>query len=113
RLGGAWRQAGVLAAAGLVALRTMVERLAEDHVRARRLAEAVAERWPAAGCDPDRVHTNVVTWRHPDPPAVLEHLRARGVAGGTIAPGVLRLVTHHDVDDDGVARARAALADAP
>ena len=53
RLGGSMRQAGVIAAAGLVALRTMVERLAEDHARARRLAQAVADRWPDAGCDPD------------------------------------------------------------
>src|SRR4029077_14836447 len=51
RLGGGMRQAGVIAAAGLVALRTMVERLADDHRRARRLAEAVAERWPDAGLD--------------------------------------------------------------
>ena len=49
RLGGGMRQAGVLAAAGLVALDTMVDRLADDHRRARRLAEAVAERWPDAG----------------------------------------------------------------
>ena len=45
-------QAGVIAAAGLVALRTMVERLADDHAHARRLAEAVAERWPDCGLDP-------------------------------------------------------------
>ena len=55
------RQAGVIAAAGLLALQTMVDRLADDHLRARRLAEAVADRWPDAGCDPDRVETNIVT----------------------------------------------------
>src|SRR5262249_40567611 len=59
RLGGGMRQAGVIAAAGLVALRTMVERLADDHVRARRLAGAVADRWPDS-LDPDRVQTNIV-----------------------------------------------------
>src|SRR5207245_7379318 len=48
RLGGGMRQAGVIAAAGLVALQTMVERLADDHRRARRMAEAVAERWPGS-----------------------------------------------------------------
>ena len=113
RLGGGMRQAGVLAAAGLVGLRTMVERLAEDHARARRLAEAVAERWPEGGCDPARVRTNVVTWRHPDPAAVLSHLRAEGVLAGTIAPGVARMVTHHDVDDADVDRAAKALSTAP
>ncbi|HET7489072.1 MAG TPA: GntG family PLP-dependent aldolase [Acidimicrobiales bacterium] len=113
RMGGGMRQAGVIAAAGLVALRTMVDRLAEDHARARRLAEVVAERWPDGGCEPGRVRTNVVTFRHADPAALLDHLRAEGVAAGTIAPGVVRLVTHHDVDDAGVERACAAVAHAP
>jgi threonine aldolase len=105
RLGGGMRQAGVIAAAGIVALRTMVERLADDHRRARTLAEAVAERWPAGGCDPERVRTNVVTWRHPDTADLLRHLAAEGIRAGTIAPGVMRFVTHHDVDDDAVDRA--------
>ena len=113
RLGGGMRQAGVIAAAGLVALQTMVARLAEDHGRARRLAEGVADRWPDSGCDPDRVRTNVVTWRHPDPRAVVGHLDAEGVRAGTIAPGVLRFVTHRDVDDAGVDRACKAVATAP
>ena len=58
RLGGAWRQAGILAAAGIVALETMVERLADDHRRARSLAVALAERWPAS-VDPEAVRTNI------------------------------------------------------
>ena len=107
------RQAGILAAAGLVALDRMVDRLADDHDRARRLAGAVGERWPEAGCDPARVRTNVVTWRHPDTVALVDHLAREGVLAGTIAPGVVRLVTHHDVDDAGVDRARKALAAAP
>jgi threonine aldolase len=113
RLGGGMRQAGVIAAAGLVALRTMVDRLVDDHQRAARLAEAVAERWPDAGLDPASIRTNIVTWRHPDPPAVLTHLEADGVLAGTIAPGVIRLVTHHDVDEEGVARACKSIAGAP
>jgi len=113
RLGGGMRQAGVIAAAGVVALRTMVDRLADDHERARLLAEAVAERWPDAGCDPATIRTNIVTWRHPDPAAVVDHLAAEGVAAGTIAPCVLRFVTHVDVDDDGVEVARKAIAGAP
>ncbi|HEX2048969.1 MAG TPA: GntG family PLP-dependent aldolase [Acidimicrobiales bacterium] len=113
RLGGGMRQAGVIAAAGLVALERMVDRLADDHARARRLAEAVAERWPESGCRPGSVRTNVVTWRHPAPLAVVDHLAGEGVLAGTIAPGVLRLVTHHDVDDEGVDRTVKALAGAP
>ena len=113
RLGGGMRQAGVIAAAGLVALKTMVERLADDHARAARLAEVVADRWPDAGCDPATITTNVVTWRHPKALDVVEHLRAEGVLAGTIAPGVLRLVTHCDIDDDGVERAAKVLSSAP
>ena len=113
RLGGGMRQAGVIAAAGLVALETMVERLADDHDRARRLAHAVADRWPDSGCDPARVTTNIVTFRHLDADVVLDHLRTEGVAAGTIAPGVVRFVTHHDIDDDGVERARKAIAASP
>jgi threonine aldolase len=113
RLGGAWRQAGVIAAAGLVALRTMRERLVDDHRRARRLAEAVAERWPASGLDPASVQTNIVAFVHPRPDAVLDHFREQGVLAGTVAPGRLRLVTHHDVDDVGIELALKALAGAP
>jgi len=113
RLGGGMRQAGVLAAAGLVALTTMVERLADDHRRARRLATAVAERWPDVGVDPERIQTNIVTFPHGEPDELCDHLRAEGVLAGTIAPGVVRLVTHKDVDDDDVDRARKALAAAP
>ena len=109
RLGGGMRQAGVIAAAGLVALRTMVDRLVDDHRRARRLAEAVADRWPESGCDPDRVTTNIVVFRHPGTAMLLEHLDREGVRVGTIAPGVVRMVTHRDVDDDAIDRARKAV----
>jgi threonine aldolase len=112
RLGGAMRQAGVIAAAGLVAMEN-VDRLADDHVRARRLAAAVAARWPDAGLDPDAVQTNVVVFGHDDMRSLLVHLREAGVLAGPIAPGVVRLMTHLDVDDAGVERACRALADAP
>jgi len=111
RFGGQLRQAGVLAAAGLVGLEG-VERLAEDHARAARLAAAVAERWPGA-VDPATVRTNMVAFEHPDPDAVLRHLGAAGVLAGTIAPRTLRLVTSLEVDDAGVDRACRALATAP
>jgi threonine aldolase len=113
RLGGGMRQAGVLAAPGLIALQEMVGRLPEDHARAARLADAVAARWPACGLDPASVRTNIVTFTHAEPDKVLAHLEGHGVLAHAIAPETLRFVTHHDVDDGGVTRAIAALEDAP
>jgi len=111
RLGGGMRQAGILAAAGLVALERHVDRLAEDHRRARRLAEAVAE-LPGCVLDPAGVRTNIVI-AAVEPgerlPALLEALRGQGVLAGAMGPGRLRLVTHLDVDDAGIGRAVAAL----
>jgi threonine aldolase len=112
RLGGGMRQAGVLAAPGLVALREMTERLGEDHVRASRLAEAVALRWPGS-LEPERVRTNIVTFTHGDADKLLAHLEHSGVLAHAIAPGTVRFVTHRDVDDAGIARAIDVLADAP
>jgi threonine aldolase len=113
RLGGGMRQAGVLAAPGLIALHEMVERLPEDHARASRLAEAVAERWPGCGLDPATVRTNIVTFVHPDPGKLLAYLEREGVLAHAIAPDTVRFVTHHDLDDEGIDRARTALAGAP
>ena len=105
-LGGGMRQAGVLAAAGLVALRTMRERLAEDHANARFLAEALAD-VPGVRVDPAEVQTNMVLvgtgrWAAAD---VAQALRLAGVAAGATGPATLRLVTHH-----GVSRADCAAA---
>jgi threonine aldolase len=113
RLGGGMRQAGVLAAPGLVALHEMVGRLHEDHARAARLADAVALRWPRCGLDPASVRTNIVTFTHAEPEKLLAHLEGHGVLAHAIAPGTVRFVTHRDVDDAGVTRAIAALEDAP
>jgi threonine aldolase len=113
RLGGGMRQAGVIAAAGLVALDRMVVRLADDHQRAARLARAVAERWPDAGCDASQTPTNIVLFPHGRPALLLDHLRSEGVLAGTVAPRMVRLMTHHDVDDDGIERAAKALSSAP
>jgi len=110
RLGGAMRQAGIIAAAGLVALRDHIDRLADDHTRARRLADAIAERWPDCGLDPASVRTNCVVFRHDDPAGLLDHLRREGVLAGTIAPNVVRFMTHLDIDDDRVEQARKAIA---
>ena len=111
-LGGQMRQVGILAAAGLVALDQGVERLAEDHARARRLAEAVAERFPDA-IVPATVETNMVIFAPTDPRAVVAHLADAGVLGDVLGPRAVRLVTHADVDDAGIARACRALATAP
>ena len=111
--GGAMRQSGILAAAGLVGMRTMVERLAEDHHRAARLADAVADRWPESAPSPAVIETNIVTVRVPHAGAVLEHLAAAGVLAGTLAPGLLRFVTHSGIDDPGLERAMQAIATAP
>ncbi len=106
--GGAMRQAGIVAAAGLYALDHHVERLADDHARARRLAES----WHAAGLPVDlsQVETNFV--QLDVAPLGLERdvalalLREAGVGlSSTIHPTVVRAVTHLDVDDDDVDRA--------
>ena len=108
RMGGAMRQAGVLAAAGLVALRDHRDRLAADHERASRLAEACAERWPGSA-DPATVRTNIVLAEVDDPVAVCSGLEGDGVLALPFGATTLRLVTHGDVDDAGVDRAVAAI----
>ena len=100
RLGGAMRQAGVLAAAGIVALETMVERLEHDHRRARQLAELVAGAFPESGYDPASCRTNIVAFDHPDARALVAELADVGVLGGTLSPRRVRLVTHLGVDDE-------------
>ncbi len=99
--GGAMRQAGILAAAGLHALEHHVDRLAEDHVRARRLAEGLAE-LPGVGIDPATVETNIVIASIPDPAAFCAALEADGVLAGPAGSGSVRFVTHLDVDDAGI-----------
>jgi threonine aldolase len=110
RFGGAMRQAGVLAAAGLHALEHHVERLAEDHANARHLAGRLADAVPGS-VDPDEVETNLVYVRTGDRPAVelVDALAASGVRIGAMGPHLLRAVTHLDVDRAGVDRAADAL----
>lgn len=110
-LGGGMRQAGVLAAAGLVALETMVERLAEDHANARRLAEGLAA-LPAVVIEPDEVETNIVLFGlREDAPldarGLIGAMAERGVAFFPVGGGRMRLVTHHDVSAEGVEEALA------
>lgn len=110
RLGGNMRQSGIIAAASLMALRGNVARLADDHVRASRLADALVELLPEGAIRRDRVRTNIVTFEHPRPEELIDRLAADGILTGTVAPTRMRLVTHLDVDDAGITRAIDALA---
>jgi threonine aldolase len=106
RMGGGMRQVGILAAAGRYALDNHIDRLAEDHARARRLAEALA---PYGVVDPARVRTNLVpldlSKSKLNAPALAAAAAERGVLIAAMLPGVARVVTHLDVDDDAVDRA--------
>jgi len=102
RLGGAMRQAGFLAAAGLVALDTMIDRLADDHARARALAELFAAAFPEAQYDATTCRTNIVAFNHPQARQLVEELTNVGVDGDTIGPRRARFVTHAGVSDDDV-----------
>ncbi|MEA2457213.1 MAG: threonine aldolase [Thermoleophilaceae bacterium] len=107
-MGGALRQAGIVAAAGLYALDHNVDRLAEDHENARLLAEGLAE-LPGARIDVSKVETNIVIFEVDDPAGVLTSLFGRGVEMTQFGPGRIRAVTHMDVDRAAVARALLAL----
>jgi threonine aldolase len=107
--GGGMRQAGILAAAGLLALRDGPELMVRDHARARQLAKGLAEvRWGRV--DVAAVETNIVMFDVPDadPDAALAHLRAHGVLAAKAGPARVRFVLHRDVPDDGVERCLAA-----
>jgi threonine aldolase len=95
-LGGALRQSGIAAAAMLHALDHHVDRLADDHARAKRLAEGI-------GLDPATVETNFVPI--PDEPGLQQRLAEAGVLVGGLRPGWLRAVTHLDVSDQDVGQA--------
>jgi threonine aldolase len=109
-MGGALRQAGIVAAAGLYALDTNVERLAEDHENARALAEGVAA-IDGARIDPSKVETNIVIFEVDEPAEVVQALWDRDVWMGTMGPGRIRAVTHMDVDRAAIDAALAALAE--
>ncbi len=100
-LGGGMRQAGVLAAPALVALDGGFDHLREDHRRAQRLADAF-------GVDPAAVETNIVIAEVEDGPRAEARLREAGVWTVAIGPRQIRLVTHRDVGDAEVERARSA-----
>jgi len=112
RLGGGMRQAGVLAAAGLIALLESPARLEEDHANARLLAEALGE-LPDIGIDPAHVRTNIVIF---DVSALgisaaefVCQLKSYGVIAGVVTPRRVRLVTHQDVSRADCVRAAEAV----
>ncbi|HKV38221.1 MAG TPA: GntG family PLP-dependent aldolase, partial [Blastocatellia bacterium] len=100
-MGGGMRQAGVLAAAGIVALEKMVARLPEDHANARMIAERISS-IPGIGIDPERVRTNIVVFdvsgTKIGSPEVIERLKQKGVLANNIGQYQIRLVTHKDVN---------------
>lgn len=100
-LGGAMRQAGVIAAAGIVALETMVDRLHEDHAQARRLAEQLAD-LPGIQLYLDTVQTNIVVFELTDqrlsPEAFVAALAAEGLRISSFGGRRLRLVAHHGIE---------------
>jgi threonine aldolase len=109
-LGGGMRQAGVLAAAGLIALEKMSLRLAEDHANARLLAETLAK-LPEVEIDLAAVQTNIVIFalKTRVPADLVACLKARGVLISTVGPRAVRLVTHHDVDQASCGKAAQIL----
>jgi threonine aldolase len=111
-VGGGMRQVGVIAAAGIVALEHMVDRLAEDHANARVLAEGIA-RVPGLCVDLPSVQTNIVIF-HVDPAAggvdrIVQGCAARKVKVHGFGPTSVRCVTHKDVDREDIRRALDAL----
>jgi threonine aldolase len=110
RMGGGMRQVGILAAAGRYALRHNITRLADDHARARRLAEALA---PYGVVDPAQVRTNLVPVdlsKSPlDAPKFAAEAAAREVHLAPMLPHLARLVTHLDIDDEALDRAITVL----
>jgi len=111
-LGGGMRQAGVLAAAGLVALEESPKRLHIDHANARFLAEGLAE-IPGVKIDPAKVKTNILFFDVPESaltaPEVSKRLAAQGVLANGTGPTTIRLVTHFDVDRAGCERTLSVL----
>lgn len=110
QMGGAMRQAGIIAAGGVYALRHHVKRLAEDHANARRLAEGLAT-LPGVVLEPTSVETNIVFFEltgRLDAPTLVERLLARGVRMGALGPRTVRAVTHLDVSAAGIEHALGA-----
>jgi threonine aldolase len=117
-LGGGMRQVGIIAAAGIIALEQMVERLAEDHEHCKQLALGLAD-YPQIEIDVDRVVTNIVNFAvlntqqqrltHKETLQFLAKAREHGVLMGTMGEGIIRAVTHYGLDARDIQAALAAI----
>ena len=111
-LGGGMRQAGVIAAAGIIALNEMVDRLAEDHTNARHLAEGIAE-IPGLSIDVARIKTNILffdfTTDRLTPEEFMAGLEERGIKCSHPGPSRFRMVTHYGIDPDDIHRTLESL----
>jgi threonine aldolase len=110
-LGGGMRQVGILAAPGIVALTEMVDRLKEDHIRAKKLALAIQD-LPGISVNPDHIETNIIIFGFNHPrisiPEFLEKLKERGILTLATTGGRIRFVTHKDIDDKDIEKAISA-----
>ena len=108
-VGGGMRQAGVIAAAGVVALESMIGRLAEDHANAQTLAQGLAQ-VPGIRIDPARVQSNIVVFTVDDGVAFQQRLRKAGVLTTAFGPTRVRMVTHYGIEradvDEALTRVR-------
>ncbi|HYR39015.1 MAG TPA: GntG family PLP-dependent aldolase [Methylomirabilota bacterium] len=110
QMGGAMRQAGIIAAGGVYALRHHVKRLADDHSNSKRLAEGLAT-LPGISLDPTTIETNIVFFDLTGSigaPAAVERLLSRGIRVGAMGQRTIRAVTHLDVSAEGIDRALEA-----
>jgi threonine aldolase len=114
-LGGGMRQSGIIAAAGIEALEHMVDRLAEDHENARRLAEGIAH-IPGLSIELNRIQTNIVYFdmadKQFDAGTLVTQLAGQGVKMLQVGPGRLRAVTHYGISTDDIDFALAAISEA-
>ncbi|MHC4436623.1 MAG: low-specificity L-threonine aldolase [Planctomycetota bacterium] len=111
-LGGGMRQSGIIAAAGITALEQMVDRIAEDHENAKRLAEGIA-RIPGLSIELNRIQTNIVYFdmadKQFDAGTFVTQLAAKGIKILQLAPSRLRAVTHYGISDEGIDLALTAM----
>lgn len=111
-LGGGMRQTGVIAAAGTIALEQMLDRLAEDHMNARRLAEGIAQT-PGLSIDPARIKTNIIFFDlvsdRLTAPEFITRLEQRGVKLLPTGPSRFRMVTHYGINSEDIDAALMAL----
>ena len=104
-VGGGMRQVGVLAAAGIVALESMIDRLADDHANARLLAEGLAE-MPGVSVDPMAVATNIVIFTiEGGAPSFLAAIADKGILALPVGPDRVRMITHHGIERGDTERA--------